>query len=626
MTDASGIPDPTDPASQPAGSVTPAVPAIVPRQGAGQFPLTPSYGGTAGPLTGKYSEQILNEMKAKYGLQDYLPQRLTPYTTRPLAPLGPDDPVFKAPGMGEGDPTADRFGGDVMPVESLGEVADWILKPASPGMKGGSMQRSLGIGFGDTLYGAALSWHEMQKAIGTVADPDYDPYRDRQIMDAGMGNQMSLFWGSQSRQQSEWLIQHVREQQRDAEWINKSGIIAKSFAFAGGVLGDPMNLLPGDIGIKGAVMLNRLRQGLATGAEVSRLAAKPALYGSLIDGARSIGLQFGLSVAEQALSHSLDPTIPGDLSTDLALPTIIAGSVGMLTGLRSRLAARKLALEVQNPNFLRPEGPPESGFPGRRYGAIRETLEKIPEPLKEKAKDELKDQVVDQLNEGQPTVAKHPSNNGAFAPGALATDYGPMRKAEHQANPAAAGFHEPVVHSAEGRRSEAVPQPTLTLADGRIIKASDYRVDANIVGADGQPWKIVGHNGKPIGWVPAPEVAQTASERTGGRGFIETSEGALPPSPPPGRKLRAGELAEQPAMDLAREFHEATGKRLVDVEFRTGDPIAEARQMMEDARAGKSLEREGTTYPAGPTARAPTSRAASAPSSAPRAWPTSTRC
>ena len=535
MADAGGIPDPTDPATAPSGTVTPAVPAILPQTPVSRFPASPAYAGATTPVGGNLATSILQEMKAKYGLQDYVPQRLTPYTTAPLAPLGPDDPQYKPPGMGEGDPGADRFGGPVMGPQNLGEAIDWTLKPWSPGMLGGSMQRSLNQGFMGSLYGAAVSWYEMNKAIGTVVDPNYDPFKDGNIQAAGFGNQMSMFYGSQSAQQSQWLIEHIREQQRDAEWMNKSGPAAKTFGFLGGVLGDPSNLLPGDLGIKGAVLLNRIREGTLSGPLLRGLASKPALYGALIDGARSMGLQFAVGTAENALANQLDPTLPGDLSSDLVLPSVIAGSVGLLTGLRSRLAARKLALEVQDPTFLKPEGPPQSGFEGRPYG-IRAAVEKIPEPLKEKAKDAAKDQAVEALDEGQPLPAKHPSNGGSFPAGSLATDYGPMRKAEHQASPATAGFHEPVVHSAEG-----------------------------------------------------------------GRGFIETSGGALPPSPPPGRKLRAGELAEQPAMDLAREFHEATGKRLADVEFRTGDPIAEARQMMEDARAGKSLEPEGTTYPAGPT-------------------------
>ena len=53
----------------------------------------------------------------------------------------------------------------------------------------------------------------------------------------------------------------------------------------------------------------------------------------------------------------------------------------------------------------------------------------------------------------------------------------------------------------------------------------------------------------------------------------------------PGRKLRAGELEEGPIRDLAAEFHDATGKRLVDVEFRTDDPTAEIQAMIAAGRA-----------------------------------------
>ena len=476
------IVSPDQPTPQPSGQPASPVAPIVPGQYSSGTVPTASIGmvnAGAGDSTTDYGASLKRDLYNRLGL--------VPYEAKPETHglLRPDyqDPTG---GWQKGTPpVADQWQG--VPDQGFGQVGgmegprisgpgdlDYWYKNYSPGMKGPALNRSVHEAFfGTSLIGAGFNWKEMHDAIGDVSDPNYDPFGDRQIRDAGLANQMSLFYGSQSRAQTNWLINHVKARQRETEWAAHGSVADEIGSFMGGVLGDPSSLLPGNLGVKSLAIANRAGRIAASGNELRIVSAGRAVYGGLGDAVRTSAIQAGVMIAEKALTNQLDPTIPGDISTDLVLPSVIAGSMGLLQGVAGRYAGRRLADQVHDADFLKPTpaappgpirslfGEPVTDTVAERVNAfkeqvrgLKEKVETIPELLRDKAKEAGKE-VAGQEIMGEPP----PSNGGNFPAGALATSYGPMRTREHVENANTTGFTAPISPDSATRISNVDLQP-----------------------------------------------------------------------------------------------------------------------------------------------------------------------
>lgn len=442
--------DPTAPAPTPPGQLgSPVQPLIVDRsQTTPMFNVT---GSLPGDLPGgDFTKAYMKTVREHWGLQAWQPDLKGPGLRRALPEMEPLNGRTITPvPEGVGGPielNLDRIGDPkyVGKITGLAGLAAPILDPLR-------------------------SWMEMNHAAASVApDPNYDPFADRQISDAGLDDQMSVFHGSQSREQTKWLIGHIRDKQKDADWMSRAPGYTELGHTVTGLIGDPTNWIPGTAGVKGLQLASRGMAGKLTGNEIRALAARPAVYGGIADGLRNSAITGAFMIAENAVVRQLDPTIPGLTLEDLVLPGAIAGSIGMLTGVASRWTARNLAQEAQQADFLKPPGARPYGAEGPRPGGIEEPGPPYP-----------------------------PSNGGAFGPGALNTDYGPMRTAEHTANPANAGFTEaPVVSQPRtaGRLNHDLPADAAgareLVLNGQSRSAAEFETGHLLHTPSGEVWTV----------------------------------------------------------------------------------------------------------------------------------------
>ena len=432
-------------------------------------------------------------------------------------------------------------------------------------------------GLGSTFLGGLTNAFQLQTASRYQNVPGYDVWQDPQIVAAGLEGQYELFHGSRSPEMTAWLIQRFNTHQRDARrWNDMSGP-KEEVAFVAGILGDPLTYLPGTLGVKGAGLGAKSFKGTLSGAERSLVMTRPPIYGTLGDGMRNFAINAAMMQAENSIAQGFDPVDRIDyVANDIILPSAIGASVGMLMGASGRFSARlnTLAQDARRANFLHgtlPQGSRtfEQDLHGARFVAPEFVGPTVPadRAAAERilSQPDLRGDVPSQrieaaIAEGQ--VRTPNTMTGSFSPGSLATDYGQLRRDEFNRNAANA------------------PYVTTT------------------------PRRLVDMEFKP-GELPEAEPPYRGPLRVDEQGNVVPD-----PRPPVGRKLRAGELEEGPVRDLAREFHEATGKRLVDVEFHGDDPMAEIRRMI----AARSAE----PPPAPTPVMTPVDRARAAPPIKPR--------
>ena len=390
----SAIPDPLQPAAVPAGQI----PSLVPGGGRPWQSMD---------LGRQIATSVAGSSIADQMVKDFVRQQNLVPTTRydPVAPLLEE--YRKGTAM---TPIAQSFRGESFDTAFRGQAGE--LKPDVVGVPDALRQAERGFlgawneSFFGTVANRLMSYGTLYKAAQVASDPNYDAFNDPQIRNAGLDNQMHMFATSGSAEQTRLVIGYYQKRQKETEWLDRaSGIVGwagGAGALAASLVGDPTNFIPGSLGIKGLSLTMRGAKGALTGAELPLLYGSKAVYGNIADGLRFASINAAAMIAERALIHSLDPTLPGEMTADIILPSVIAGSLGLYTGIAARRVARKLAEETRQSDFLMPTSAPRYGAPNQRGGIIREP------------------------------DAPH---SGDFPPGSLATDYGDMRKAEMRSDP-----------------------------------------------------------------------------------------------------------------------------------------------------------------------------------------------
>jgi hypothetical protein len=390
------IPDPLQPAAVPAGQI----PSLVPGGGRAYQPID--------DLGRRIATSVAGSSIADQMVKDFVKQQNLPPTYRHdfIAPYVQE--YRKHTAM---TPVPQSFRGESFDTAFRGQAGE-----LRPGVAGGidmvnqfrrGALHAMDESFIGTVVNRLMNYGALYKAAQETTDPDYDQFNDPQIREAGLDNQMHMFFTSGSREQSRLIIDYYKKRQQETQWLDRaSGIVgwtAGAGEIAGSLIGDPVNLLPGSLGIKGLSLSMRGAKGLLTGPEFGLIAGRRAVYGSIADGLRVSAINAAAMIAEQALMSSIDPTLPGDVTADIILPSVIAGSLGLYAGLAARRVARKLSEEVRQQDFLKPANAPRYGAPDQPGGIRRE-----------------------------PVAGEH---SGDFPAGSLATDYGDMVKTEARADP-----------------------------------------------------------------------------------------------------------------------------------------------------------------------------------------------
>ena len=341
---------------------------------------------------------------------------------------------------GEGNDAFERLTARAFPKQVLPQLADITRDPFPVGtggpVEGPIRQLAAGLtsGFGDSPISSLVNYGMMRRAIGWEVDAGYDIFGDRRIADAGLSNQMHLFYGSQSRDQTQWILDRTLQMQREADYAQRAGTLGQVGQFLGGILGDPMTYLPATLGTKGATLAWRARTGLITGAEMKEIGVVRSLFGSMADSVRNMGVTGAMMVAENALQAGFDPNHSVDMHlSDFYVPMALAGSVGFLSGSFERANARAFMRDVQRPGFL--HGTPPSGA---RYVPDDFTGPVIPPDR------ELAAGLVSRYDEGSRRMESRSNGRQAdmpynghdvSGPGSLATNYGAIRTEEALLDP-----------------------------------------------------------------------------------------------------------------------------------------------------------------------------------------------
>jgi hypothetical protein len=282
------IPDPTVPPPTPAGTLP--------------SPVQPLVGARAAGAT----------FAPGYDLA--LPSYLTGAAVTDLDPGSPSARWLKAVGLRQD--FGERPSAGIIAPRALWPALKPLAMDVAPPLEafpsgvGGPLDLDLigaaRAGLADTVFGSATRWLEMRKAATWKQDPDYDPFADRQIEDAGLTNRIpELFLGSGSRDQTRYLINRYQQQLKEADQFERMDYpgVASAAQTAAGLLLDPLNYLPSTLGVKGVSLLGKAVAGRITGAELKLMTAKPAIYGGLADALRSSGIQMAVSLAEQSMQH-----------------------------------------------------------------------------------------------------------------------------------------------------------------------------------------------------------------------------------------------------------------------------------------------------------------------------------
>ena len=332
----SPTPDPTVPPPAPLGTVEPPIQPLVVPQAARPTPITAlTLGGLpVNPVTSNAVTSWFTDFHKRSGLTPDLPEHwLQPGRSRVLPPLGQG-----AARIDEGIPEGGQGGPTEIRLEHLLDPGKLAVITGLDQTIMGAAARSLA-----KMWSSAM---ELDKAA-EIADPDYDPFKDPQIKNAGMENQLNLFLGATSARATAERIQEIRARQRNAEWIERGSGTLGAANLVGGLFGDPLNYLPVAMWGKGFQLARKARAGTLTGQELRQLSHVNPVYGGLVDSLGNMGLTAAFGVAEHMLVHQLDPTMPAEIGMDMLIPVALAGSVSLLTGTMARYSGRKLADYLQ---------------------------------------------------------------------------------------------------------------------------------------------------------------------------------------------------------------------------------------------------------------------------------------
>jgi hypothetical protein len=324
--------------------------------------------------------------------------------------------------------------------------------------------RALGHGLGESPIGALARYAQLRATTNWQDQPGYDPFADGQIKDAGMQSQWQLFHGSRSADETKWIIGRVRQKAFEGEEFERMTGPTGLTAMAGGLLGDPLTYLPGTLGVKGATLGMKQLAGTLSATERATVLARYPVWGVMADSVRMGAIQGAMNVAEQSIQHGMDPTHEIDgVANDFMVPAAIGASLGLLLSSSARYSARmnQLAEDARRTDFLK-------GLPPAPAGLDEATVQSMAEAYRAR----VAAQREAGLAAGE-VPANGPSNDGAFHEGALATDYGAIRREEAAADPTIDPFHplppteEGSVGAALSPQSEIYRRDTL-LAQGRM--------------------------------------------------------------------------------------------------------------------------------------------------------------
>ena len=306
-------------------------------------------------------------------------------------------------------------------------------------------------GLDESPLGSLLRLDQIRKAFSMHKEEGYDVYSDRQISDAGMADQTILFTGSQSRDMTRWMIERFRDKARTGDYIERMGPAGAVAKFAGGILGDPLTYMPATLGLKSIQLAEKFKAGTLSGAELSLLTHKGVLWGSLADTLATASLTAGVHVVSRLAQNRADPTTSlDDILDSLFLPVALAGASQLVSSAFTRYTAHGLKDEVLNPGFLRGHAPSGARYVpddfigpvihptdeaaaalASRYDEIGRRMERLEATMGDRRSLPGDSDYAAGKFGKQPDI---PFNGlprgGAFAPGSLATNYGPMRTAE----------------------------------------------------------------------------------------------------------------------------------------------------------------------------------------------------
>ena len=313
-------------------------------------------------------------------------------------------------------------------------------------------------GMGEPLVPAARRVGQMREGVNYEYVPGYDIFKDNRIADAGLSAQMHLFYGSMSPNQTKWIIERIQDKARAADHFERMGagragaLGANVVQFGAGVLGDPLTYTPATLGVKGVGLANKALRGALGGSEISLLASPGRMVlGTIGDGIKYAGVTGALAVAQGAIRNGIDPTESIDEVMDsLYVPMALAGSSAMLISAFARRTARSLVQRASDPDFLK--GTPPSGA---RY-VKDDFIGPVIHPSDEAAAGLVSryDDAATQARRMERTVPGDglggprdqvpfngvPDQHGNLPPGALATNYADVRKAEFAGDPSKAPY------------------------------------------------------------------------------------------------------------------------------------------------------------------------------------------
>ena len=327
---------------------------------------------------------------------------------------------------------------------------------------------AIAYGLGTSFLGGLRHMGGLNDALNWENDPDYDVWSDPQITKAGLANNYELFSGSRSSSMTSYLISQYNQHQREARSFQSMAGPASETSLLGGMLGDPLNYIPGSAGVRGLALAKKSLAGTLPGAERSLVMAGRPIYGALGDGLRNYSIMAAAQIAENALANGFDPIARTDyVAGDVMVPSAISASLGMLLGASGRFSARlnMLASDARKANFLHGTLPAgmrtfeddlhgarfvDPAFVGPTVPADREAAEALLHPHDLRGEGDFQ-----RIEAARPRTEN--TGTGTFAAGSLATDYGDMVKREATDSPANRPFRQglrgkPALYNAQGRR------------------------------------------------------------------------------------------------------------------------------------------------------------------------------
>ena len=562
-------PDPTQPTPT-TSAVEPAVnPLVAPRASPLAVLGVPDntvLGGSGGTGASPVIQFLTDQLAAKAGLK--FPER-DPMTGATAAPLRPFAEAVQRvyPGNRPLPGLAPEFEGGLDALPQAGQT------PLDVNL--GSLIYALRSGLDESPIGSLLRFDQMRRAVSTYVEPGYDIFNDRRITEAGYGNQMYLFTGSRSRDMTDWMLQRYQDKARTAEYVDHMGLPGGVAKFAGGILGDPLTYLPTTVAFKSLSLAGKLAEGTLSGAELGLISrARAVAYGALTDAVANVSITAGTHVMGRLAQHYGDPTSQlDDVLDSLFVPVALAGSSQLLSSAFSRWTAHGIKDEVRDASFLR--GTPPSGaryvphdFVGpvihpddaaasalvSRYDDATRRMERTYPGSSPEARANLPgDSDYAQGKFGKQSVPPYNgvSRDGQFPPGALATNYGPLRAAEAATDPATEAL---LRHSVPGEGSAGAALNPASQVYRREVLLAQGRMAPTGIGLEHLPLDPVSRTFQGMSVAAMQLVSDLVSP--GGRLTVGNLAGRTMGIRAPVEQLIEANWGK-PAVDLVRRQHDS---------------------------------------------------------------------